>query len=218
MKMFPEAAPSQIIPDDRFRNLLGDAAWDSLPAVIRARFGKRLIGGASVAYQGEVVTMKMNFFGWLFAQFARIIGAPLPYDRNSVGCAAVVVVSEDIASDGQFWIRQYGRSNGFPQVVHSSKRFAGPTGLEEYIGYGIGMALIVEAEDKGLLFKSDHYFIQLFGRRIRLPKILGPGALIIGHHDLGDNKFKFSLNLHNRVLGQLILQDAIFDDSPPAEI
>ena len=184
-----------------------------LPAAVRRRFGKRLGGGASVTYQGKVVAMKLTTPGRILANAARLIGKPLPYDLSSVGQPAVVVVTEDIASDGQFWIRQYGRRAGFPQVIHSSKRFAGPTGLEEYVGYGIGMALRAEARDDALLFKSDHYFVQLFGLRVRLPRMLSPGALVIGHHDLGDGRFMFSLRLRNRLFGPMIEQDAIFFDA-----
>ena len=175
--------------DNRFSDLVGTEPWIKLPPAVRKRFGKRLRGGVSVAYQGKVVSMRMNLAGRILAHAARIIGAPLPYDLSSVGQPAVVTVTEDIAGSGQFWIRQYGRAAGFPQVVHSSKRFSGPTGLEEYIGYGIGMALNVSVEDDGLLFKSDHYFVKLFGLRVRIPKILSPGALVIGHHDLGCGKF-----------------------------
>ena len=200
-------------PDHRFSQLLGRGGWDGLPAAIRKRFGKKLKGGLSVAYQGKVVAMRMNLAGRILAHAARAIGAPLPYDMSSVDQPAVVTVTEDIAGKGQFWIRQYGRQAGFPQVVHSSKRFAGPTGLEEYLGYGIGMALKVSAEDDALLFKSDHYFIQAFGLRLRLPRILSPGALVIGHHDLGEGEFRFSLNLRHRLFGELIFQDAIFRDA-----
>ena len=205
--------PAMKRPDDRFSDLVGHKAWNKLPAAIRRRFGKRLQGGASVAYQGQVVAMQMNLAGRVLAQAARIIGAPLPYDMSSVGQPAVVSVTEDIAGSGQFWIRQYGRAAGFPQVVHSSKRFSGPTGLEEYIGYGIGMALNVSAEDSDLLFKSDHYFLQFLGGRLRLPRLLSPGDLVIGHHDLGGGQFRFSLDLRHRLLGQLIYQDAIFADA-----
>lgn len=200
-------------PDARFSDLVGHKAWHSLPSAVRKRFGKRLQGGASVAYQGQVVAMQMNFAGWVLAQAARLIGSPLPYDMSSVGQPAVVTVTEDIAGSGQFWIRQYGRAAGFPQVVHSSKRFGGPTGLEEYLGYGIGMALRVSVENNDLLFKSDHYFCQFFGRRLRFPRLLSPGHLIIGHHDLGDGHFRFSLDLKHPFLGQLIYQDAIFVDA-----
>ena len=114
------------------------------------------------------------------------------------------------ATDGQFWIRQYGRKRGFPQTVHSSKRFDGPTGLEEYLGYGIGMALTVEATDTALLFKSDHYYVTLLGMRLRLPAWLSPGALTIGHHERGNGRFAFTLSLVHPLLGNLVQQTAVF--------
>lgn len=198
--------------DPRFQRLLGEAAWNRLPPAIRARFGKRVKGGASVAYRGLVTRMDFSFVGRLLAQATRLIGAPLPFDSSSMGHPAVVIVTEDAQSDGQFWVRQYGRAKGFPHVVQSSKRFQGATGLEEYIGCGIGMALRVEATEHALLFKSDHYFVQLGQRRIKLPKALCPGALTIGHHALADGRFRFSLHLYSKILGDLICQDAEFVD------
>jgi hypothetical protein len=199
--------------DLRFRNLLGRRAWARLPAAIRRRFGKRLRGGQSVTYQGVVTAMEMNKAGWCLAQAARVIGAPFPFDRGSLHQPAVVVVTEDSASEGQFWVRQYGRAQGFPQVVHSSKRFAGGTGLEEYIGYGVGMALQVEATDNALLFKSDHFFLQIAGLRLRFPRIFSPGKVVVGHHDLGDGCFRFSLAVTHSLFGNMLRQDAVFHDA-----
>lgn len=199
-------------PDSRFSGLVGAQAWAQLPAAIRRRFGKKLTGGASAVYKGRVVEMRMNLFGKALAQLARLVGAPLPYDLSSKDQPAVVSVTEDIAGQGQFWIRQYGRAAGFPQVIHSSKRFSGPTGIEEYIGSGIGIALRVEADQDSLSFKSDHYFLQLGRRKLRLPRWMRPGDLTIMHRDLGHGQFMFSLLLHSRLLGELIHQDALFHD------
>ncbi|MEM9331765.1 MAG: DUF4166 domain-containing protein [Pseudomonadota bacterium] len=198
--------------DYRFKNLLGKTDWNRLPPAIRKRFGKRFGAGESTVYQGVVKTMKLNAVGWFLAQTARLVGAPLPFDVNSVGQPAVVCVTEDIETQGQFWIRQYGRKDGFPQVVHSSKRFAGPTGLEEYIGYGIGIALRMSVSPDTLYFVSDHYFLHLFGRRIRLPKFFEPGVLEIGHRELGKGFFAFTLDLRHRLFGKLVDQEAVFTD------
>lgn len=198
--------------DERFKNLLGQESWMKLPEAIRRRFGKRVRGGVSVTYQGVVTQMSMNWAGWALAQVARLIGAPLPYDLSCVGKPAVVIVTEDIAGDGQFWIRQYGRASGFPQIVHSSKRFEGTTGIEEYIGYGIGMALAVTEEHDALLFKSDHYFLSVFGKRIKIPAPIAPGDLVIGHHDLGGGRFRFSMTLKHALFGAVLSQDAEFQD------
>ena len=111
--------------------------------------------------------------GWLIAQIGRLIGAQLPL-HDDIDVPAVVTVIEDATSGGQFWTRMYGRSCSFPQVVHSSKRFAGPTGLEEYLGHGFGIALSVGTDTQALHFYSDHYFLTVGRRRMRLPRWAGP--------------------------------------------
>ncbi len=210
-----EKVPHPDLPcvDHRFSSLLGPDNWVKLPPAIRRRFGNRVRGGGSVVYQGIVTHMQMNWAGRLLAHSVRLIGAPLPYDLSCVGKPAVVIVTEDIAGDGQFWIRQYGRASGFPQMIHSSKRFAGPSGIEEYIGFGIGMALKVAVEDGALLFKSDHYFVSVFGRHLRIPSVIAPGTLVIGHHDLGRGKFRFSMRLDHKIFGHVLSQDALFEDA-----
>ena len=107
----------------------------------------------------------------------------------------------------------YGRRHGFPQVIHSAKRFAGATGLEEYVGRGIGMALRVEPMADGLRFVSDHYFVMIAGKRLRLPRWLAPGRTIVEHHDLGDGRFAFDLELRHPLAGRLVAQHAVFEDA-----
>ncbi|HYC96473.1 DUF4166 domain-containing protein [Brevundimonas sp.] len=201
--------------DLRFRALLPAADWNALPVAAQRRFTKRMEGGATVAYRGEVVAIEGRRAGRLLAQAARLIGAPLPLVFEPG--ASVVTVTEDAVGRGQVWTRIYVRKNGFPQVIHSAKRFAGPTGLEEHVGGGVGMALTVAAEGGALVFRSAFYFVTLAGVRLRLPRWLEPGALTIVHNDLGEGRFAFTLALDHPLFGRLIGQDAIFRDAPGKE-
>jgi hypothetical protein len=227
--------------DLRFRALISEAEWLALPPTIRRRFSKRLAGGRTVVYVGEVTETRMSRAGWLLAQAARLIGGPLPVSRDA-HVPSVVTVTEDVATNGQHWTRLYARRRGFPHIVHSSKRFAGPTGLEEYVGRGVGMALTVHVEanapekacpglDPGwepvfraghapkegyaLVFRAAHYFVQLGGFRIRLPAWASPGALSVTHSELGDGRFLFKLDIVHPRLGPLILQTAAFQEAHP---
>lgn len=200
--------------DLRFRALLGAPAWLRLPAAIRQRFSRRLGAGAVLAYVGEVIESRRSRFGKLLSQLCRLIGAPLAlYDDT--GVPAVVTVTEDSTSGSQFWTRMYGRVNGFPQVIHSSKRFRGPTGLEEYLGYGFGIALRVSADTRAIHFHSDHYFVDVGGVRLRLPRWLEPGELTVSHVDRGDGCFAFVLRLRHARLGELLSQIGLFREHPP---
>jgi hypothetical protein len=224
----------QELGDLRFRALMSEAEWLALPLTIRRRFSKRLAGGRTVVYVGEVTETRMSRAGWLFAQAARLIGGPLPVSRDT-HVPSVVTVTEDVATTGQHWTRLYARRRGFPHIVHSSKRFAGPTGLEEYVGRGVGMALTVHVEAHvpekwepvfreghapsqekyALIFRAAHYFLQLGGFRIRLPAWASPGALSVTHAELGDGRFLFKLDIVHPRLGPLILQTAAFQEAHP---
>jgi len=206
----PVAAPLAS-GDAPFRRLLGEARWMALPEATRRRFARHVGPGACVSYVGEVTECRTSRMGWLLAQLGRLVGAPLPLGHET-GVAASVSVTGDAEGCAQYWTRQYSRAHGFPQVVHSAKRFVGPTGLEEYLGLGIGIALRLDAVDDTLLFVSDHYFLKLGGVRLRVPEWLAPGRMVVGHVELGERRFVFTLDLVHPLFGELIHQLAVFAD------
>ncbi|MEM1376263.1 MAG: DUF4166 domain-containing protein [Pseudomonadota bacterium] len=205
-----------VLPDDRFHMLMGDAAWQRLDAPVRARFARKFCGAASLIYKGMITEMRMRWSGHLLAGLCRLIGAPLPLDPQTVGCPAIVTVTEDMAGKGQFWTRAYGRKSGFPQVIHSSKRFAGPTGLEEYIGAGITMALHVEERGGAMVFRSAGYRFQIGKLALSLPQWVLPVAVTVEHRDRSDGSFEFGLDVRAPILGEMIHQRGVFREADVA--
>ena len=198
--------------DLRFRALMSDTEWSSLPPAVRRRFTKRLAGGNTAVYAGEILETRMNFAGRCLAQLARIVGAPLPTSTDA-HLPMIVSVTEDMATGGQIWTRLCTRRNGFPQIINSSKRFSGPTGIEEYLGRGLSMALTIHARNGALVFRSDTYFLRMFGLRFRLPAFLSPGVMTVGHAEMGENRFLFTLKVEHPWFGTLIDQVAAFRES-----
>jgi hypothetical protein len=199
------------LSDLRFRTLVGEAAWARLPESVRRRFSKCLAPGEMLLYSGTVVATELSFAGRILTFLARAIGSPLPLTDGATGPALVAIVEDDRLG-GQSWIRIYARPGRLPQTIHSAKRFSGPTGLEEYIGHGIGMALSVSVEDGALIFRSSHYFLEIGAWRWRLPCALAPGSMQVTHREEGGGAFSFRLELRHPLLGRLVHQLAYFRD------
>lgn len=198
--------------DGRFRALLGEIAWASLPPAVRARFARKAMGTHAIVYVGEVCECRTSRAGRWLAHACRLIGAPLPLWTDT-GVAATVCVTEDARGGGQVWTRAYARRGGFPQIVHSAKRFAGPTGLEEHLGLGFGIALTAHVAGEALLFESDHYFWRAGRIRLRLPRWAAPGRLTIAHVDLDHGRFAFTLALDHPLVGPLVHQTCLFTEA-----
>ena len=200
--------------DLRFRALLADEDWWRLPLATWRRFSKRQADGKTAVYVGEVAEVRFSRIGWWLAQLARLIGGPLP-TCGDTNVPSIVTVTEDAATGGQVWTRIYARRNGFPQVIHSSKRFSGPTGLEEYVGFGVSMALRMLVDGRALQFRSAGYFVQVGRLRFPLPALLTPGALTVTHSDCGSGEFRFTLEIIHPRFGDLIRQSAVFREATP---
>jgi len=216
IQRFPAPKPSTdiLLDDHRFHALLSDADWGRLPLAIWRRFSKRHADGKTVVYVGEIDESFFSRIGWWLAQLARVIGGPLPTGTET-GVPMIVTVTEDAGGGGQIWTRICARSKGFPQVIHSSKRFAAPTGLQGYVGYGISMALRISVEREALVFRSVHYSLQAGRLRIVLPSWLTPGDLTVTHSDLGGGTFRFTLEIIHPRFGRLIRQSAVFREAAP---
>lgn len=215
----PEGRTADIVElevDCRFRDLVGATAWTQLPPAVRRRFSKRFKPAEAVLFNGHVVETRVSRAGRILSLLARVIGSPLPGPNGNTGASAVTVM-QDALTGHQNWTRTYERAGGFPQVVHSMKRFAGPTGLEEYVGAGIGMSLDLSVEDGALVFRSGHYFFELGRFRMRLPRMLSPGRMEIVHRDEPEycglaNAFTFRLTLTHPLFGCLVHQLAYFKE------
>jgi hypothetical protein len=213
-KTAPGSSEENVLGDLRFCSLLDDASWNSLPRTVRQRFSKRVADDESVVYVGRVIEARFSWFGWLLAQAARLIGSPFPL-FSDVDVPSVVSVTEDFRSGGQIWTRLYARRSGVPQIVHSRKRFAGPTGLEEHVGCGVGMTLKLTVETGALTFRSARYFIEAMRGRMRfyLPTWASPGQLTVIHRETGDGRFTFLLEVSHPRFGLLIRQLAAFREA-----
>ena len=208
----PERRPNEPLGDLRFRALLDDAGWEALPVAIRRRFSRRVADGDTVVYVGEILETRMSVAGWLLAQTMRLIGSPFPICR-AVHMPCVVSVTEDASIGGQTWTLLYARRRHFPQTVYSSKRFAGPTGLEDHVRCGVGVTLTLHVVDDALVFRSQDYFVDWLGVRIWLPAWLTPGALSATHAECADDRFSFTLDVVHPRFGLLIRQMALFREA-----
>lgn len=210
-----KSVPACALPiDPRFRCLLDRRAWEGLPSAVCARFSKKILGEDAAIYTGKITEVRINTAGKALANFLRLVGAPLPLSHDT-GVASVVTVTEDPATRGQIWTRVYANRRGFPQVIQSAKRFSGPTGLEEYIGYGITMALRASADESTITIESAGFPIMFGPWRFRLPGWLTPGNVTVKHQDLGNGHFEFSLRLVHPNFGELLYQAGRYQDQFP---
>lgn len=200
------------VADVRFRALLGERAWAKLPQAVRHRFGTYPAKRKPTVYAGIVEETSLNGLGWCLAKGLCLFGAPLPHARHTDPRPASAAISADPATGLQFWTRTYLNTAGFPQVVQSAKAFRGRTGLEEITSSELGVEFNVFEENRSLVFESNAFFLTLFGKKLRLPRLVSPGTLRIEHKDEGGGEFTFSLRLTHPLFGELVFQRARFHD------
>jgi len=199
------ALPADRNPD--FRRLLGEAAWQRLPAAVRARF-ESSTHAVPISYTGRM-SVAASRAGRALASMCRLIGTPVaPFTGADV--PVTVDVFDDTKRGGVVWRRRYDFPGRAPVVVCSTKRIDDDGGLVEVLNAGLHMRLRVYESEGALHFASTGYFFRIGRLRIELPAWFLPGPTHVAHEDLGGGRFRFTMRTTHSRLGSMFLQGGIF--------
>jgi hypothetical protein len=184
------------------REVLGAAAWERLPAAVRARFAA---GTPDARYAGAFEVVSASGLGRFFAWLGAMVGTPVvPRTGRDVEARVDVRATRD----GVEWRREY-RWGDRIDVVTSTKIVRGG-GLIERLPARLNMPLDVREEHGVLVFESRGYFFDVFGLRMPLPAFFSPGRTRVEHVDLGHGWFRFTMIVTHPWFGEMFFQTGRF--------
>jgi hypothetical protein len=189
---------------------MGCAAWERLPAAVRARFGEPVI---PVDYVGNFDIVRASLVGRLISWVCLAIGTPV-VPRTGTHIPAVIHVGP--VKRGASWRREYHWPNGPTTLVRSTKVIGPDGGLVEELPAGLRMPLTVYERGGVLHFVSKGYYFELGGApdgwhlRIPLPAWLSPGTTHVEHADQTDGWFRFTMTVTHPLLGEVFYQTGRF--------
>jgi Domain of unknown function (DUF4166) len=189
------------------RAIVGAASWARLPAAVQRRFAT---GHAGAVYVGHM-SLHCSALGRALAWLVRPLNSPLRPERCDNLPTRVEVCSD--GRGGVVWTRWLG-----DKALRSTKSANPEGGLWERTEGGLTMALDVFEEDGALVFQSRRYEWQRAGLRLRLPTWLSPGRCRVEHRDLGQGRFRFSLEMNHPLWGCTFKQTGVFTDPADAPI
>jgi hypothetical protein len=193
--------------------LLGDAAWQRLPAAVRERF---MDPARRVDYTGTFEIVRASRLGRMLAWFCRCLGTPVVPRTGAQVPALVQVVPTD---QGVTWRREYRWPAGPPYVVRSTKVIAADGTLTERLPAGLCMPLDLYESAGALHFVSRGYYfdIRVPGTRARLkiPLLswLSPGVTHVSQVDEPDGWFRFTLTVTHPLFGEVFHQTGRFSEA-----
>ncbi len=194
--------------------LLGPRSWSRLPQAVRDRLANPVRAGESITYHGTMHKATATGFGKLMAIIARLAGAPVAHLTGpDVPCE--VKLYHDKKRGGTVWERVYHFDSKTVRAATTKKAANDGSSLECFgnaLGLGSGMVLDIFEAGTALHFVSRHFFIEIFGLRLKLPQVLNPGQPVVTHRDLGHGTFQFLMTVTHLLLGEIMFQDGTFHD------
>lgn len=193
------------------QELLGHEQWSKLESPIQRRFSGSAHSTEPIIYAGTMSEVRNSKAGRLFAFLTKIIGNPLtPYSGTKI--PTIVKLYKIPENPGVYWERTYYFPRKKPYVVTSVKKINHRGRLSETVKGGFSMELDVFQQGGNLHFKSTRYFWHIFSIHLPLPHWLSPGQTHVIHQHISEDKFKFSITMHHKILGQTFFQEGVFDD------
>ena len=199
-----------------FKKILG-AEWKKLHPDIQRRFDKNPLPGKPLFYSGSLSELSCSRIGKLLGHLTRpfIQGALIPYTDHDFPVHIQVYSSENC--DHIFKQRNYCLHGRKPIQFTSYMRESERGEVLEYVGFGLGMKLVLDVREGNLYFTSDGYFWEVLGKRIPLPDWLTPGKTFLRHCNDAPNAFNIRIEIIHPWFGLTFRQVGAFREITPQE-
>ena len=194
-----------------FKRVLG-AKWQQLHPDIQARFDKNPLPNQPLYYQGQLSELSCSHFGRLlgFLTMPLIKGALIPFNDAHFP-VDIEVYSKPNCRD-IFKQRIYRLHNRKPIQFTSFMREGKNGEVLEYVGFGLGMKLVLEVHQGNLYFTSDGYFWDIVGVLVPIPALLTPGKTFLCHRNDNASQFNIRIDIKHPIFGKTFSQVGIFHD------
>lgn len=190
-----------------FKSQLGDS-WHTLCDGIQKRFDADPTPKKPLAYKGTMTKVWCSAYGKLLAYLSYFTGALLPYCGENIPVDILVFTKDDLPDI--FKRRNYFFPSKKPFLFKSNMRLGKQNQVMEYVGFGLGMIIQIEAREGNLHFYSNHYFLQLGTKVITLPSFLTPGETYLVHENLSDESFRIEITINHKLFGPMYYQQGVF--------
>ncbi|UUX51870.1 DUF4166 domain-containing protein [Nisaea acidiphila] len=190
---------------------MGDK-WSNLHPDIQKRFEKNPEPGAPLRYRGILDELSCSFAGKLLGFLTRplIRGALIPHSATNVP-VDIQVYAEP--GDPAIYKHRIYHLPGRELVEFTSFMRRSTRGeVLEYVGFGLGMKLLVFEKEGNLHFQSDGYFWDLGFVRIPVPGLLSPGKTYLMHINEGAGRFRIRIDIDHVLLGPMFVQAGVFEE------
>jgi len=186
--------------DPIFKQILGDQ-WNDLGKVIQDHYFLKPYSDDYICVKGEMDEIYHSPIAKLLIPFALLFGAIVPYNRNNVP----IDVHYNSKSDNStlYWDRVFKLSPTHDFHFKSHMEMQSGNEVIEYVRFGVGMRLLVTAENGVLIFKDNGYVWKLFGVNIPIPINLIFGKAYIEERPIDDEHFSMKMIIKHPLFGDL---------------
>ena len=183
-----------------FKQILG-SQWNNLGKVIQDHYFLKPYSDDYICVRGEMDEIHHSLIAKLLIPFGLLFGAIVPYNKKSVPIDVHYNSKPD--SSKLYWDRVFKLSA--TKHFHFKSHMEQQSGNEviEYVRFGVGMKLLVTAEDGALIFKDNGYVWKLFGINIPIPINLFFGKAYIEERPIDDENFSMKMIIKHPLFGVL---------------
>lgn len=203
----PETTPT-FSEGQLFKSQVGER-WKNLSPHIQKRFDANPSPDKPIRYQGTMTRVEASFTGVVLANLVRFSGALLPHVGRDV--ATDILVFSKHGMPDIFKQRVYYFAGKKPFTFNSNMRLAENGDVLEFVGFGLGMKLVVAEKDGNLHFSDNGYFFSIGKAHIPLPSPFNPGKTRLVHSDMGEKTFKIVIDIQHPIFGKMYYQEGVFN-------